>query len=408
MSIRPKGAFDFLSLPPEIRNRIYGLLLVFEGPIHPSTQSPSSVAKGRSRCPCPNSALLILAVNRQIHDEAYGIFYDVNKFEFYYPIQVQAFVYGIGMNRARQVRDLTVHYHDQKSGGVSLAEVGLQALKQLSGLRRLRLLCLSGELWIPLYTWSTYGVCPANPVKLPGLIRLFELRGISDVLVRDLEFEEDLEKYKKDKRFPDGFEPGSREAKWLKIEGILGRMNAALAAAQQGRHNKLMLENDNWHALDPLPPVAIEIKEAAEDEEIEEVINDDSFKDAAPEVEMSSPVPVSENIRDRLRSANRRIGTRDEDHNSEHNVQEAPGIETADDEDVEELLRNSDHGDDVEVPEDEIDDDIAVQHVARPGLSSFADQIGGCDGADDERKDFNDADEELNDSYADREPSVEL
>ena len=92
--------FPFLSLPPEIRNRIYNLLLCIPGRIHPSTQKPSSTRKKNGRqkvsTPTPESALSLLAVNKQINDEAFGVFYHCNAFEFYYPTQLHAFLLSIG------------------------------------------------------------------------------------------------------------------------------------------------------------------------------------------------------------------------------------------------------------------------------------------------------------------------
>lgn len=143
-----KGAFDFLSLPAELRNRIYALLLKTDGPIHPSTKPPSSIPKGKSRKSSvdPGSGLTILGVNQQIYNEAYGIFYDSNTFEFYYPIQLQAFILSLGQQRLAMIRDVTVQYHNIKSGGVDLAEVSLPMLKQLTGLRKLQIVFVLGAL----------------------------------------------------------------------------------------------------------------------------------------------------------------------------------------------------------------------------------------------------------------------
>lgn len=44
----------------------------------------------------PDSALSLLAVNKQVNSEAFGIFYYFNAFEFYYPTQLHAFLLSIG------------------------------------------------------------------------------------------------------------------------------------------------------------------------------------------------------------------------------------------------------------------------------------------------------------------------
>ena len=83
MSIRRKGAFRFLDLPPEIRNWIYSLTLCFDGAVHPSTGPPSS--KSTREKPDyhyeTESALRLLEVNRLIHFEAREVFYFYNTFD---------------------------------------------------------------------------------------------------------------------------------------------------------------------------------------------------------------------------------------------------------------------------------------------------------------------------------------
>lgn len=372
----------------------------------------------------PGSALNILAVNRQIYDEAYGIFYATNTFEFYYPIQVQAFALGISQDRLRQVRRMTIHYHNANSGGVSLAALSFEALKQLSSLRRLHILFVRSGLKkrLAIGRWGTapYSIRWANPLDLPGMKKLFELRGITDIIVRDTEFEDAMNELKKDRRYPDGFGTTEREGVYLKFERVLDHVNAALAAAQYGRHNEELLEDREWHIGNDFPPAALEVEEVIEEDEMDATADADGAK-AAVEVKMENEIAVGGNdggnIRDRLRSAGRR---------SEAGVEgggHTGGDETeGETEDVIFLGRNrsSDktttedrathasemEGEEAGQSEDDAEDEIVVEHVPRPVKVIPAGRIGGLDGAGDGREELDEKD--LEESYAAREHSPEM
>lgn len=61
-------AVSFLDLPPEIRNNIYSRVLIFEEYMRPSSKA---------------SAIPLLRVCKQVHEEASSIFYAANSFYFY-------------------------------------------------------------------------------------------------------------------------------------------------------------------------------------------------------------------------------------------------------------------------------------------------------------------------------------
>lgn len=82
----------------------------------------------------------MLVACKQIHDEALGIFYGENAFEFYYPTQLSAFLLTLGSQRLSCIRDITIYYDNIKSGGIDIAELSFPMLKQLSSLRRLHIL----------------------------------------------------------------------------------------------------------------------------------------------------------------------------------------------------------------------------------------------------------------------------
>lgn len=91
-SPRKRTPFRFLALPPELRNRIYTLLLTDHEPIEPwkarSTAAARSAAwaeaqkKRRDRRAFKKIFLEILCVSKQLHIEATGILYGSNVFKF--------------------------------------------------------------------------------------------------------------------------------------------------------------------------------------------------------------------------------------------------------------------------------------------------------------------------------------
>jgi hypothetical protein len=95
------------------------MLLVFSGPTHPSIGKPISVTlqlqgrhqKARDALPVPHSALSLLCVNRQIHDEAQKLFYQ-NDLVFDTPAQLQTFMLSLLDERLDSLRSLTFFYED--------------------------------------------------------------------------------------------------------------------------------------------------------------------------------------------------------------------------------------------------------------------------------------------------------
>ena len=260
---RPSSGSDFLpflSLPPEIRNRIYNNLLEIDGPVHPSTKPPSSIPKPqispKVQKPATGSVLNILAVNRQIHDEAVGIFYNSNAFEFYYPKQLHAFMVDLSSLRQGFIRDITFHYYNHKVGGIDLAYLTFPMLKQLPGLRRLHLLFNEGltKRMQPSSYWGSgpWKLGGVNPITFPGIKFLFNLRNIDDIKVRDTHLETQMMSVEQNDSFPN-FQPGTQQWAYVELTRILEHLNAALADAQQGKVNKKLLADDEWHLKDVYP-----------------------------------------------------------------------------------------------------------------------------------------------------------
>ncbi|KAK5136072.1 hypothetical protein LTR08_004122 [Meristemomyces frigidus] len=256
-NISNEDGFRFLSLPPEVRNLVYDLLLRIPGAVSPSTLLPSSVPKyvkqqDRTR---PDSALSVLAVNKQIHEEAIGIFYHFNAFQFFYPTRLHAFVISLGDQRQSFLRDVTLHYDNARNGGIDLAELSMPVLQQLPGLRRLRVL-LKYELSRRIDRTSRFShnfhIGKANPAMVPGIRSMFKLRNIDDIKLRDHELEDAMEALKKKPEYPQ-FADDSKDGCVVKLAAALEHFNIALQEAQKGRVNGELLKDNQWQTRDVFP-----------------------------------------------------------------------------------------------------------------------------------------------------------
>ena len=86
-----RGPFPFLTLPPELRNKVYSLLLIHASPLELPRTARTAAARSakwaecqsiRSRRAFKTIFLEILSTSRQVHDEATGILYGSNVFKF--------------------------------------------------------------------------------------------------------------------------------------------------------------------------------------------------------------------------------------------------------------------------------------------------------------------------------------
>lgn len=252
----PKSENSFFSLSPELRNRIYDLLLRFDGPLSPSPNESTSASRVRRalKISRPASVLSILAVNRQIHDEAVGIFYHHNSFVFHQILHLHGFILRLGSLRRSMITDITVHYEDFQRDGISLIDLTFDLLKSLTGLRKLEII-MSYQL-ITWHDWGRYASKPkllekANPCLLPGMKLLFELRGITNINVRDDGVTHIYEWYTPQewKQFTPHQYFGSAE----KLLRVMNHFNTALQQAQSGRINRALLEDKRWQMRDKFP-----------------------------------------------------------------------------------------------------------------------------------------------------------
>ncbi|KAK3656705.1 hypothetical protein LTR22_009684 [Elasticomyces elasticus] len=263
---RGKKGFRFLSLSAELRNHIYELHLRIPGTVQPSTAEPTSASKGASaynKGNVPEPALCLLAVNRQIHDEAAGIFYHCNAFVFHYTLHLHGFMLSLGTERLSAVRDVSVHYHELVSGGMSLTDMTFNQLHRLTGLRRLEIILrgdLSRKIVRQRYGGGSYSIKSANPAQMPGMRRLFDLRNVTDIKVRDEQLEDQVRAAKEKKKYPK-FGAGTENGRVVTVDKILQHFNAALAQAQLGNVKYKILDDEKWHLAKVFPSLDVEESE---------------------------------------------------------------------------------------------------------------------------------------------------
>ncbi|KAK5724021.1 hypothetical protein LTR17_013683 [Elasticomyces elasticus] len=269
---RGKKAFPFLSLSAELRNQIYELHLTVPGAVHPSTKAPTSASKNAARYgegKVPESALSLLAVNRQIHDEAVGIFYNSNALVFPDTLHLHAFMLCLGSQRLESVRDITLHYADLSTGGLSLTELTFGQLKRLTNLRRLQII-MQGDLSKKIISrrcGQRHLMDSANPASIAGMRELFDLRNITDIQVKDEVLGSLLEIAKKSDKYPD-FPATTENACVVKVHQALEHFNLALAEAQKGNVQDEILDDDKWHLAKVFP--SLDFAEEEEEVELEE------------------------------------------------------------------------------------------------------------------------------------------
>jgi hypothetical protein len=137
----------------------------------------------------PHSALAILETNRQIHNEAVGLFYGKNDLVFSYPAHFQDFAQSLERDRLRTVSSLTLFHKNHREGGLSTMATTLKLLRHMRGLKKFHLLIKHHLLGTG---WSTPRIrrCVTD---IDGVAILFTLRGISDIKVRDLDLDDRMD-----------------------------------------------------------------------------------------------------------------------------------------------------------------------------------------------------------------------
>lgn len=249
------------------------------GPIALSKEAPTTAPKKKDSPKITESlhtesALSLLLVSKQINDEAIGLFYNANAFVFYYPIQFQSFLLSIGHQRQQLLRDLNIDYYNLKLGGVDLIDLAFPLLKQLKGLRRLHIVMKAqlgdtnlrqGWLQLPYYRTDLVDLHGANPNRIPGIKHLFDLRGLTDIKVRDVELESKVKELEDEADYP-GFTNNTKNRNLMQLSRAYEHFNLALAAAQEGNFNQDILSSPDWHTKETFPDLK-QTKESKNNEE---------------------------------------------------------------------------------------------------------------------------------------------
>ena len=120
----------FLEIPPELRNTIYAMTLIFEEPIeiktHRNGQSPGGIEPA------------LLAINRQIRVEALPVFYGMNIFttveqvdRAYNVHKIPSKLFQLGHERAGMIKTLRIARFTGRAGWVYTTEQLVRALHSL-------------------------------------------------------------------------------------------------------------------------------------------------------------------------------------------------------------------------------------------------------------------------------------
>lgn len=254
------GHFRFLDLPAELRTTIYKLLLIIPGVTYLTAEKPTSVVVAsrymrkayRDSMPIPRPALTLLETNRQIHNEATGIFYRCNEFVFQYPSHLQAFTLSLEKDRRDSVTSLVLFYKDHNEGGLHTIDLTIRLLRRMPGLKKLHILLESHMTRFIMGPWSS-GLRSGRPAHIRGAATLFSLRGIGDIKVRDLDLEERIERERKHP--PSGTKFRSTI---LGQEAVLKHFNFGLRlAVHRGQVVKELYEDEKWHLKEKFPVLMV-------------------------------------------------------------------------------------------------------------------------------------------------------
>ena len=180
---------------------IYSMLLIFPGPTCPLAETPLSVTyrfrfkrqAQRHAVHAPSSALEVLRVNKQVHDEAHKIFYQ-NDLVFSSPLEAQDFMCSLSDGRLDSLRSLALFY-DQSVINFGRWEVDvdeglgttLPLIRRLKGIQKLHLLLRFRTIEDFMRCYEDTFADTVDVSRLKDAKILFTLRGVADVEIRDLD-----------------------------------------------------------------------------------------------------------------------------------------------------------------------------------------------------------------------------
>lgn len=244
---------------------IYGMLLLFPGPTYPLAEKPLSVTSRfkfqkhtkRDAVPVPRSALEVLLVNKQIHEEAHKIFYQ-NDLVFSSPVEIQDFMCSFGDARFESLRSLTLFCVEDsvtvnKDSGVVDTGLGaiLLLMRRLKGLQKLRLLLRFRRICMYHQNFANSFVDRVDVSRLKDAKTLFTLRGVADIMVQDL----DLVKFEENCSGP--YRNGSRDNHARECiarqAAALRHFNYGLQLAQSGVVVRELYTVEGWRNKETWP-----------------------------------------------------------------------------------------------------------------------------------------------------------
>jgi len=217
---------------------------VAEKPTSVTSQYPYLRKVDRKDVAVPNSALAILGTNHEIYNEASSIFYR-NDFVFSYPTHLQAFTLSLEPERLQAISSLTLFHKDHNEGGMHTMDITMKLLRRMSGLKKFHLLVEKHLAKRLQRTWRL--LAETTPSEIHVVSILFSLRGLIDILVRDLELEDC---YPKTALYTHNGPP--RQDFEHKVQ-MLKHFNHGLVLAQQGLVVEELYEGHSWPYQDEWP-----------------------------------------------------------------------------------------------------------------------------------------------------------
>jgi hypothetical protein len=166
--------FPFLDLPPEIRNMIYRYLLKSAKPIKPpgfQTLYELRVRLSKDNRVIRDNKLGIACVCRQIKDEALAFYFGSNTFKFSYVQNMATFLYSIGGERRKHIRNISFDYSGLEAFEAFILLGKCANLKQL-------------HVNASMETMKGSRLATRDDLTTaPGLKKLLEIRGCTEVTV---------------------------------------------------------------------------------------------------------------------------------------------------------------------------------------------------------------------------------
>ena len=191
----------------------------------------------------PETILALLATNRQVHDEALGVFYWHNDLVFTSASVISGFLDSLSTERLMHLRNITLFSGTSEKG--EHLEYALVTARLLPNVRKTHLLHR-----------GLLGSSRHNPASASGAAAMFKFRGLETIKVRDVHLEDDFREYRKEDELVSSQASGPSEKyrTFLKIESALRHFNRGLMLAQKGVIVHSLYQDVDWHTK-PLYPV---------------------------------------------------------------------------------------------------------------------------------------------------------